>query len=184
MKKLAGIFALIALFALPAMAQDSGVFSRLEVGAGYTYRSLDTPGPRFDMNGFNVNADYNLTDRLGVAAEFNWTQDNNTNDGDNTLYTYEAGPRLYPFGHHHITPFAQALFGAGHYNLSLSGVTADSETQFTWSAGVGADVAFTHHLALRLGPVSYERTRFFNPLVGTIPNQNNILIDAGIVYRF
>ncbi|MFY9752251.1 MAG: outer membrane beta-barrel protein [Candidatus Acidiferrales bacterium] len=183
MKKLGTLITLLVLFAVPALAQDSGSGPTFELGAGYTFRAFDFPysGPRLKMNGFNVNGDFNLMKWVGVAAEFNDTSYSGI-FGNNRVYTYEAGPRVYPFGHHRFTPFGQALFGAGHFGSQL---LPDYETQFAWSVGVGVDYSLKHHFALRLGPVSYEKTRFLQGTAfGPNPDQANLVADAGIVFRF
>lgn len=188
MKKILMSLAVLLLFSLPALAQET---PRFEIGAGYTFRSFNVPSsPRFNMNGWNFNADYNLNNWLGVAGEINGTYHSNLNDGDNKVYSYMAGPRLFPFGHRRITPYAQALFGAAHYSLVLNlgpgnGNFTDSETYFAWSAGGGVDVSLTRRVAWRLVQFQYEQTRFFNNATyGSNPNQNNYTIGSGILFRF
>lgn len=188
MKKIFLSLAVLLLFSLPTLAQD---MPRFEIGGGYTFRSLNVPAsPRFNMNGWNFNADYNLNNWLGVAGEINGTYHNNLNDGDNKVYTFMAGPRLFPLGHHRITPYAQALFGGGRYSLNLNlgpgnGNFTDSQTAFAWSAGGGVDVSVTRRIGWRLVQFQYEQTRFFNDAAyGSNPNQNNYTIDTGILFRF
>ncbi|MGH9744575.1 MAG: outer membrane beta-barrel protein [Candidatus Acidiferrales bacterium] len=206
MKKLIGLLGLVALFSLPTLAQDTPAF---EVNGGYTFRSWDTPdSPRFKMNGWNAGADFNVNHWLGAVASFDGTYNhqsadlvNNFPPVDTSIYTYLFGPRVYPLGHHKLTPFAQALFGGGHVRAyspayvcgdarrqrSGTGGTCpaltETDDRFAFSFGAGLDVSLGSHWAVRLAQVDYERTGFFGSGSQGAPYQNNFKYSAGIVYR-
>jgi opacity protein-like surface antigen len=206
MKKLIGLMGLIALFSLPAFAQDTPAF---EVYGGYTYRSWETPdSPRFNMNGWNAGATFNVNHWLGAVANFDGTYNHQNADlvngfppVDTSIYTYMFGPRVYPVGHHRLTPFVQGLFGAGHVRAHSpeftvtpgdrrpSGTTTfpaitQTDDRFAFSFGAGIDLSMGSRWAIRLADVEYERTGFFGAGSNGSPYQNNFKYSGGIVFRF
>jgi hypothetical protein len=184
MKKLLGLFAVLFLFGLPTFAQDT-----FEVGAGYAFRSFDQtiaqPSFRVNMNGFDVNGAFHLNGWLGVAGDVVGTYANQGVSGDNTLYSYMAGPRVYPFGHHRIAPYVQAEFGGAHYIFQVPGSPNLTQDGFAWAAGGGIDVFLGRHLGLK-GQAQFEQTRFFqnaNVFPGAGLQQNFVFV-VGPVIRF
>jgi len=205
MKKLIGLMGLVVLFSLPTFAQDTPAF---EVNGGYTYRSWDTPdSPRFNMNGWNAGATFNVNHWLGAVANFDGTYNHQAADladefppVDTAIYTYMFGPRVYPLGHHKLTPFAQALFGGSHVNAHSPSFVCDdvsrrraggttcpafteTDDRFAFSFGAGIDLSIGSHWAIRLADAEYERTGFFGAGSEGAPYQNNFKYSAGIVYR-
>jgi|HubBroStandDraft_6_1064221.scaffolds.fasta_scaffold131653_2 hypothetical protein len=183
MKKLLGILALLILFAWPTLAQDTPVF---EVGAGYQYRSFNFPAePRLNMNGWQISADANINHWIGLTADFDGTY-KNFRGGDNAVYSYMFGPQIYPLGHHVITPYVNALFGASHYRFYNCGGSGcgGGQTEFAWGAGGGVDLKISRHFAIRMAQVEYERTGFFNAGSASSPYQNNFKVGAGLLIRF
>ena len=186
MKKLLGMFALLAIFTIPTLAQDTPT---VEAGGGYQYRSFDVPGggPRLNMNGWQVSADANITHWLGITADFDGTYRNfGGGNGDNAVYSYMVGPQIYPLRHHVITPYINVLLGGAHYSLSNcgGGACGDSENKFAWGGGGGVDLTVSKHFAIRLAQFEYERTRFFDAGSDGIPFQDNFKIGAGVLIRF
>jgi opacity protein-like surface antigen len=191
MKRLLTLIAFIMLASSPAMAQY--VITRVEVGGGYTFRSLDVPGSsRVNMNGWDVNGAFNFNKWIAVAADgdgtYNGTPDEEGGTDKTTVYSFQAGPRLYPIGHHRFTPYAQALFGYAHVNLSFPAadeIPMLTENCFAWSVGGGLDANVTRHIAIRLGEFDYEQ--FHSSLLNGFepgPHQNNFKYKAGVVIRF
>ena len=192
MKKLLGLLVVVFVFSLPTFAQD-----KIEVGAGYAFRSFDQdispPSFRVNMNGFDVNATYNLNGWLGITGDVVGTYANQGENGNNTLYSFMAGPRIYPFGHHRIAPYVQAEFGGAHYTLYIppsgGGPYTDTERGFAWSAGGGVDIFVTRHIGLK-GQAEFEQTSFYQgiddytPGVGNPPYQKNFVLTVGPVIRF
>jgi opacity protein-like surface antigen len=182
MKSIMGIFVLLALATIPAMAQNETPIA--EVSAGYTFRQFNFFGSTINSNGFNVGAVYNVNRWLGAAADFDGTYSNQGENGAGWIDTYLFGPRVYPLGHHRLTPFAHVMFGGSHISINfpatmttLASTSADSD--FAWEAGGGVDWTVASHIAVRLGEFDYEQTRFF----GGNPNQNNFKYKAAIVFR-
>jgi opacity protein-like surface antigen len=62
-----------------------------------------------------------------------------------------AGPRVYPMGHHAISPFVHVLAGGGHAKIDISGGGSASDTAFAFEAGGGVDVNVTPRIAIRVG---------------------------------
>lgn len=90
------------------------------------------------------------------------------------ISTYLIGPRVsVPIGK--FTPFAHALFGAGH--ISDSGATSNSGTSLATAIGGGLDYKLIKGLALRLQGDEVH-TRFFEGA------QDHLRISAGIDIRF
>jgi hypothetical protein len=191
MKKLLGLFAVLFLFGLPTFAQD-----KIEIGAGYAFRSFDQeiapPSFRINMNGFDVNAAYNLNSWLGIAGDIVGTYANQGNNGDNTIYTFMGGPRVYPVGHHRIAPYLQAEIGGSHYVLTFPAsqqIPELTQRGFAWSAGGGVDIFVGRHLGFK-GQAEFEQTRFYQninfltPGGGYPPLQKNFVLVVGPVIRF
>ncbi|MBZ5696727.1 MAG: porin family protein [Acidobacteriia bacterium] len=204
MKKLLGLSALLLVASLPAMAQVST--PRIEVGGGYTFRSFAFPPafndaggvvnfPRVNMNGWDVNAAFNVTNWLAIAGDVDGTRNSSPDSFEPTVndttwvYTVMGGPRVYPFGHHKITPFAQVLLGHGYLTIYIppaaGGPFTLSDGSFAFSAGGGVDASLGHHFAIRLVEFDYERTAFTaiaSP--GLSDANNNFKVKVGAVIRF
>ena len=91
-----------------------------------------------------------------------------------TISTYLIGPRVsVPIGR--FTPFAHALFGAGH--ISDSGATSNSNTSFATAIGGGLDYRLIKGLAWRL-QADEVHTRFFSG------GQDHFRFSTGIDFRF
>ena len=190
MKKWLILSAALVVFGGRAFAQSS-----FEIGAGYAFRSFDqdvTPqSSRVNMNGFDVNGAFNLFPWLGVAGDVVGTYSNQGVSGNNKLYSFMAGPRVYPFGHGRITPYVQAELGGSHYQFQITpangGPFTDTERGFAWSAGGGINVFLTNRLGLKV-QAEFEQTRFFqNPYTFPPPSpsyQKNFVLVVGPVFRF
>jgi len=194
MKKLLGLIGVILVFGLPTLAQN-----RIQLGAGYAFRSFDenddpTAPTRMNMNGFDVNGTFNVTRWFGVTGDVVGTYENQGLNGDNKLYSFMAGPRVYPLGHHRIEPYVQAEFGGSHYELDVPAdpvnmfpAFAFAQRGFAWGAGGGVNIFLGRHFGVK-GQAMYEQTRFFNdpnlfppPTAG---HQNNFVFTVGPVIRF
>jgi opacity protein-like surface antigen len=186
---------LLLLSSLPAMAQDTPL---AELGAGYTFRSLDVPfSLRLDMHGWNASVVFNLNNWLGVATEVDGTRGDSPDfelPGNDTagVYTVLVGPRVYPVGHHRLTPFAHVLFGLTHSKITFppsdecspaSSCTL-TDGSFAFAVGGGLDATLTEHFGVRLVEFDYERTGMFQSFAPGTPDQNNYRIKAGILIRF
>lgn len=200
MRKLSGLFALLVLFSLPALAQDEG--SRVEVGGGYTFRSFlpPTPGaglpnPRVNFNGWNATVSYRATNWLTVATDvdgtYNSTPDVSGGSDQSSIYTVLAGPRVYPLGHHKLAPYGHVMFGLAHIRATLSSASdcgsfcTATDGSFAIQVGGGVDLNLSRHLAIRAAEFDYERTSFLDlSTPGLSDGSNNFKVKAGILFRF
>jgi peptidoglycan-associated lipoprotein len=112
---------------------------------------------------------------LGLVADFGgYAAGESSELGSSHLFTALFGPKIAlragPF-----TPFAQALVGVAHVNIS------GTPNTIAWSGGLGLDFNLSHHWGVRVAQVEYLST-YFND--GATDHQNNIRASAGIVYRF
>ncbi len=184
MKKLAGIFILAFIFCMPAMAQD---FAKYEAGGGFDFRSFgNINGSRLSMVGWSGYGDYHIWKFINIAADFSGTYNRNNTNGNTSIYSFLAGPQLYPFGHNRkITVFGQVLFGGGVYLYNLPsqngfGPVSRSYTGFVWMGGGGIDWRVRKRWAIRLIQADYEQTRF----VSGAPSQGTYRVSVGLLYRF
>jgi opacity protein-like surface antigen len=192
MKKLFAVVALLAVSAIPTLAQfrsDGGETPLFDVNAGYTFLRwqnppVATPPSYTDYNGFNVGGAFNFKDWAALALDVSGTY--NTSQGvQSHIYTYQAGPRIYPLGHHKLTPFVQGLVGAGTFHIP--GGFPDTETHFAFEIGGGAEYTVWKQIAIR-GEADYQWTEFLHSdaRLSGVPadNQNNFKAAVGVVFRF
>jgi opacity protein-like surface antigen len=93
---------------------------------------------------------------------------------NSTISTYLIGPRVsVPIGR--FTPFAHALFGAGH--ISDGGATSNSDTSFATAIGGGLDYKLIKGVAWRVQGDEVH-TRFFSG------GQDHLRLSTGIDFRF
>jgi hypothetical protein len=169
-----------------------------DISVGYAYRSYYPPtSSRFGMNGFDVSADYNIFRRwLAAAAEVTGTYGSQliptgaTPQPTNTsLYTFMAGPRVYPFGHNHkLTPYFHGLVGGGYVNEHFApfggfGSHTMASTAKAFAGGGGIKWRFREKWDINVIQLDYESTYFF-PGVGTRGGQRNFRAAFGISYRW
>ena len=190
MKKLFGVFALLAVSGIPTLAQDRrGESPLFEVNGGYTFQRWDLPsaaqspgGPSaLNYNGFNVGGAIHILKWAALAADVTGTYNSN-NGADTKIFSYLAGPRIYPLGHHKLTPYGHALFGVA--TLHIPGNAPATEGKFSFEIGGGLDWAVLRHVAIRLGQFDYQRTQFLRYVDPSVDNQNNFKYSAGVVFRF
>ena len=189
MKRILGLVILLALSTLPALAQGSfeAVTPKLEVEGGYSFLTWGLPSDigRINLNGWQAEANYNLNQHLGLALDTAGTKNYQGLNGTQGIYTFMAGPRFFPVGHHKLTPFVHAMAGLGHYTLYLPPDPpytsySYSENHLAIGFGGGLDAAVTRTISVRLAQVDYERTVFS---IEGFPAQNNFRFSAGVVFR-
>lgn len=141
----------------------------------------------FDLNGGGLSASFHLSEKWAVVAEVSGEHaDNGPFTGNSlTLISYLGGvrytlPQLWLRGAHSPQPFAQVLVGAAHAGGGIAGA-GDGTFAFASRAGGGIDLPLSRRFALRLLQVDYDVTNFPN---STNNHQNNLLLGAGIVYRW
>ncbi|MGH9712726.1 MAG: outer membrane beta-barrel protein [Candidatus Acidiferrales bacterium] len=193
MKNLIALFAFLAICSISTFAQDTPV---VQVGGGYTFRSFNVPqSSRLDMNGWNATAEYNIKRWLAVAADFDGTYKSQPDTlfiglSDKTdIYSFVFGPRIYPLGHHRLSPFVHAMFGVGRSSVTVpnpppTGATfSQSENDFAFTFGGGLDLSLGRHFAIRVAKVDYEQTRFYHAFTPGAPNQNNFKYSAAFLIK-
>src|SRR2546426_5181904 len=119
MRKLACLFGLGMLFLLAqtAAAQDT---PKVDAFLGYSYvraNPATSGAPSFNLHGGSASVAYNVSNSLGLVADFGGYHVNKIGGfpGDSAGYTYLFGPRLsYPRSESKITPYAQILVGGTH----------------------------------------------------------------------
>jgi hypothetical protein len=185
-------------FGLSALAQDQPQTQTIpawDIGGAFTLRSYYPPtSARINMLGWDGSLDYSLFHRwLSIAVEAAGTykhQGATANVGavDTSVYTFLAGPRVYPFGHaHKITPYADFLFGGGYsrvFNAAFSIFPSVTHTDFSRALGGGGglDLRVSSHWDVRLIQFDYESTRFF--VSSGVTGQSNYRVSVGLTYRF
>ncbi|MGA7913588.1 MAG: hypothetical protein WCA00_00025 [Candidatus Acidiferrales bacterium] len=179
---------LLLLAAVPAaLAQDSHGGD-----AALTYhwvRSNTSAGECgcFDLNGGGLSGSWEFHPRFAAVAEI--SAENATGalatKKSLTLVSYLAGarywlPQPWPSGTHSPQPFAQVLLGAVHAGGGIAG-TGDGAYSFATRIGGGLDLPMNSRFSLRLIQIDYYLTHSVN---ATNNHQNNLLVAAGIVFRW
>jgi len=169
---------------------------KFEISAGYAYRKYYAPdGPAvgvpgsIGMNGWYVSFNDNLRRWIGIAGE---AVDTGTNQGlllgDTHIYTFMAGPQIYPLGHRKISPFGHFFYGGGYYRDKIApfqefgGNTITSLVR-VWEGGGGLDMNLSQHWGVRLIEVDVGSANFF-PSTQTFTNSTMKRVSVGVVYRF
>jgi outer membrane immunogenic protein len=178
--------------AMAAMSQTMPHESAASGDAALTYhwvRSNTQPGDCgcFDLNGGGISASWNVRSRLAVMAEISgeYAGSGPSTGNSLTLTSYLAGARYVPpqpwlRGAHGPRAFGQVLMGVGHAGGGIAGA-GDSTTAFATRIGGGFDLPMSAQFAIRIIQVDYYLTAFKNT---TTNRQNNLLLGAGVVYRW
>jgi hypothetical protein len=170
-----------------AVAQDS--HSGDAAAAYHWVRTNAGPGECgcFGVNGGGLSGSWNFRGSWSVVADISAEHGSSAPPaGDSlTLTSFLAGarykiPQPWLEGDHKPQPFAQILWGAAHAGGGEAGV-ADGSYGFATRIGGGIDVPVTSHFAVRIIQLDYYLTTFAN---ATNDHQNNLLVGAGIVYRW
>jgi len=208
MLKLWGLYVLLLVFAVPAMAQvtpenpepqqePSAVpaavpvpppsIPKWDLSAGYTLQIFRpaTGAPRLSLQGWYASVNYNYYSWLGIEGQFSGDyrfQPYPTSDVG--IYGAMAGPRIYPLRHHKLEPWGHFLFGGAvyvsHYPAfaSFPPVTRVYASK-AWEGGGGIDLNRWSHWGIRLIEIDYERTQFNGSY-----NQPSYRLAIGFTYRF
>jgi hypothetical protein len=185
---LAGV---LLLFSVTARAQ---LTPRYQASAGFDFTSFlqTSNGPRLDMLGGQGDFAYNVNRWVGAAGDVAYTYNRQTSMTDagvngttTNILTFMAGPRFYPLGHHKITLFGEAMFGAGYYTskqppIPPYGGTTVSSVRWAWLGGVGADYRVKDRWSVRAN-LDYVSTRF---LQSTYGSQGSERLTIGVVYSW
>ncbi len=187
MRSMAVFFALLLGAALSAAGQEAPVgFAFAERGdAALTYDWVHTNAPPgncgcFGLNGGGISASVDFRPSWSVVADVTVEAGNSL-----TLSSFQAGLRYrIPLpgmkGSHALQPFAQVLLGSAHSGGEVAGA-ADGSTSFASRIGGGVDLPINPRFAIRVIQADYYLTLAMN---GVNDRQNNLLLGAGIVYRW
>jgi opacity protein-like surface antigen len=210
-------------------AQDSP--SKLQVFGGYSLFHADNgglTGPTLDgilgapsgtfgvvsnFNGWNAEAQYNVTRWLGVVADFSGRygapMTATSSSGISGLpgssgYSFLFGPVLSYRTRSRITPFVHALVGVDslHFNASTPvglsssiSTSAVTDMAFAMAFGGGIDFRISRRFSIRPGQLDYVYTGHnLNGVYGAAigpgsfqglaTSENNLRFSTGIVIRF
>jgi peptidoglycan-associated lipoprotein len=178
MKKTALLVAILMAAALAVSAQE---MPRFEVFGGYSYVNVGSSNlgssqqKGFGLNGWNGQASVNLTNWLGVTADFGGNYGSPFAVSIHN-YTYMFGPTL-SYRAQHVVPFAHALFGGGHLSGSIGGLSS-TDNAFAMAVGGGLDIPFKGHFGVRVAQVDWMRTQYFKT------DQNNVRVSTGVMFNF
>jgi outer membrane immunogenic protein len=178
---------------MAAMSQTIPHESAASGDVALTYhwvRSNTQPGDCgcFDLNGGGISGSWNVRSQLAVMAEISgeYAGSGPSTGNSLTLTSYLGGARyVLPQrwlggGAHGARAFVQVLMGVGHAGGGIAGA-GDGTTAFATRIGGGIDVPMSTHFAIRIIQVDYDLTEFKNT---STDRQNNLLLAAGIVYRW
>jgi len=174
----------------------------------------NTFGVRSNFNGWNAEAQYNVSRLLGLVADFAgyygspFTPYGTRSVGgfpSQTSYSVMVGPVFTYRRYKRLTPYVHALFGFSRSSLSASTITgavnpissvAATSDDFAMALGGGVDYKVNHRFALRLAQVEWYHTslnldKYYGSAygasafdVGLSTNQRNLRFSAGIVASF
>ena len=159
---------------------------------GFTYQAVrtnTTPGQCgcFFLTGGGASASIRVSTRWSAVAEFGEQTNSNVLATGRalTLTSVVAGPRFWfprdeEEGHHRPQVFAQALVGAVHASGAVA-AGGEGTTTFGARLGGGLDLPISPHVTLRVVQLDYFLTNAINSTNG---HQNNLLVGAGITFRW
>lgn len=165
---------LVGVILFAAAASRAQGIPGAEVSASYSYLRFGVSNG-VNQNGASISVAGNLNRWFGIAGDFGGYHKGQNGVTFNT-YTYLGGPRFSYRNSGRMTPFAQVLVGAAHGAFSGFGGSGTGNG-FAFSAGGGADLGITKHLALR-PQLDYIGMRFSGTTVNTVRGS------FGIVFRF
>jgi opacity protein-like surface antigen len=174
---------------------------------------VNTFGIASNFNGWNAEAQYNISRWLGIAADFGGhngkpviAASGSTVSGlpNGSAYSFLAGPVLSYRTKSRMTPFVHALFGWERASLNasnLSGVSspatsaATAYTDVAAALGGGLDFRVSRHFALRLAQVddfytTHNLNKFYGSAFGIgsfqglATHEDNLRVSTGIELRF
>jgi hypothetical protein len=212
MKKLVGLFGLLALFILPVAAQDSTTppqdqaptaptepvkvkathpTPKAEISGGFTIRGYyGADGRTTDMLGGFGSYDYNFFRWLGLEGEFVGVSGSLKIPlipaQDLHVFTAMAGPKFYPFGHRKLTPFGHFLYGAGINTTAVppfAGYGGNTNAVVVHSWEVGGGLDLNRWTHWGIRLIQFDYgTAKF--LGNGVPSQGSKRVSFGFVYRF
>jgi hypothetical protein len=190
MRKSLVLVFLASLLTLPMSAQDNPKF---EVFGGYQYLhagNVDGQGDGVNANGFNASATFNLSQHLGIAADFSGSYKTDTIQNYFAhvhAYTYTFGPVASWRSGKNLKLFTHALFGGAHLTPTLCLFGGDpsqcrgdlSFSGFAMMLGGGADTRIDRHVGFRI----FQADWVYLPTQAG-GHAKNVRLSTGLVFRF
>ncbi len=178
MRKTVFLIALLALFPLVALADDT---PKAEVFGGYQFTHFGSSGASENFNGWNASVTGNVNKTFGVTGDFSGSY--KTISGVSVkAYTYTFGPTISLNHEGTVNPFVHALFGGAHLSGSISsgGFSGSASTNaFTMAMGGGIDAKVAPRIAVRLIQADWVYFHFQGQSFS-----NNVRVSTGLVFRF
>jgi opacity protein-like surface antigen len=180
--------AVCALAVSAAAQQPVRATPRFEAAVTYDASGANlTTGNSFWMQGGSASIAAGLTHNFSAVADFSGLHSSGISGSQLplSLVTIVFGPRYrYRTKTHDLSLFGQALIGDAHgfdSTFPAAGAPTASASSVAFELGGGIDLGLKHHIALRLIQANWLRTSLPN---ATTNVQNNLLLDAGLVFRF
>jgi opacity protein-like surface antigen len=184
---------LFALLAAPAALGQRPVFAGaaavLEAGAGYSYVDANVPSEsRLGMNGVQLVANADVHQRFGAKLDLSYGRcfDAFGSGRSADMFTYMAGPVLYPLRKRNMNVYTHLLLGGARetgVNFESSGqMVLGFVNKFAWAGGAGVQYQVSRSLSLRVG-ADYLHTSFFNSNI-MVQGQSNIRSSVNLIYTF
>ena len=143
----------------------------------------------FGLNGGGISGSWNVHGPWAAVVDVSsqFTSHASSTGNSLTLTSFLAGgrfqlpePWLRRIRRHRPLPFAQVLVGAAHAGGGEAGV-GDASYGFAARLGGGIDVPVSSRFSIRAIQIDYFPTTFAN---ATNDHQNNLMVSAGIVFRW
>jgi hypothetical protein len=182
--------AVLSFFASPMQAQADP--ARPELVADFTYTRSNAPVNNcgcFGLYGGSLTLAVPIFHGpFAIVGDAMSEQDTSitSNNYHLTLSAFTAGGRYSPDLHlKRLHPFAQAMIGVAHASQNLvkssSNPVANASATLAIDLGGGVDLDLNRRFRVRVAQVSYLLTTFDN---GSNNAQNNLRLDAGLIFRF
>lgn len=174
----------------PAKPKRTRATPKFELSAGFAHRSYySTDLTTLGTIGWYVSFEDNWKRWIGFEADVADTgQNQGLILGNTHIYTFLAGPQVYPLGHRKLTPFGHFFYGAGYYHDKIPpccGFNGNTITSLVraWEAGGGLDFNVSQHWGIRAVEIDDISAPFF-PGTNTYTSRSLIRVSVGVVYRF
>jgi opacity protein-like surface antigen len=204
------VLALSWLFAPCAFADDP---FQADAFLGYSLLRVNSAQqfPSFTANGGVGTLAWNVTNHIGVEAEFGGYYNGNTKyHFDTTGFSYLFGPRVSYGRTRKIDPYGHFLLGGMNASSSIASISVlvptpntvlvpssgrfhASQNNFAMAVGGGVDFKLNKYILVRLAQIDYLYTRFATPAIlgngqGIGPfinsSKNNFRFAVGFVFNF
>ncbi|HEX6822349.1 MAG TPA: outer membrane beta-barrel protein [Candidatus Sulfotelmatobacter sp.] len=176
MRKFMVLACVLSLFAVSAMAAETGSYPKAEFFGGYQYTHSSVNGSGYGTNGFDFALNGNFNNYFGITADFGagYTTQSGVSLHN---YTYTFGPQLSLRANKAYTPFVHALIGGDRATASVGGISASGNGWATMIGG-GADFNFSQHMAFRGG------ADWFLLHNNGVSQNKNVRMVTGIVFKY